>query len=96
MYFDRESHDKLQEVVLLATGSSDNRIYLHDVSMRHNRPSARNQTQSTLVQRIDAHSDRVYCVDFHPNEPILASASADFTVKIWVPRSTTRISKSSS
>ncbi|ETW07291.1 hypothetical protein, variant [Aphanomyces invadans] len=72
-----------QEVMLLATGSSDNRIYVHDVSCRR----SANSVNASLLQRIDAHTDRVYCVDFHPSEPILASSSSDFSVKIWIPRS---------
>ncbi|RLO12546.1 hypothetical protein DYB28_004673 [Aphanomyces astaci] len=79
-----------QEVMLLATGSSDNRIYVHDVSCRR----SANSVNASLLQRIDAHTDRIYCVDFHPSEPILASASADFSVKIWIPRST-RLAKPS-
>ncbi|RIB05690.1 WD40-repeat-containing domain protein [Gigaspora rosea] len=38
-----------------------------------------------LLQRLEGHTDFVYAVDFHPFEPILASCSADFTIKIWVP-----------
>ena len=36
-----------------------------------------------LVQRLRGHTDRVYSVDFHPHEPLLASSSADFTVRLW-------------
>lgn len=78
-----------QETLLLATGSADNKIYLHDVSLT----GASAKPAPALVQRIDAHSDRVYCVDFHPTEPILASASADFSVKIWLPRAPARVPK---
>ncbi|CAK4081455.1 unnamed protein product [Aphanomyces euteiches] len=85
-YPDRE--EKTSDVMLLATGSSDNRIYVHDVTTR------RSSVNASLLQRIDAHTDRIYCVDFHPSEPILASASADFTVKIWIPRSS-RLAKPS-
>ncbi|OQS00093.1 hypothetical protein THRCLA_06234, partial [Thraustotheca clavata] len=74
-YQERELQETPDELMLLATGSADNKIYLHDV-----------RRQQSLVQRLDAHSDRVYAVDFHPKEPILASASADFTVKIFLPR----------
>ncbi|OQR91882.1 hypothetical protein ACHHYP_04260 [Achlya hypogyna] len=90
-YQDRELQDKPDEVMLLATGSADNHIYLHDVTCRRGHGPA---TSSSLLQRIEGHTDRVYCVDFHPSEPILASASADFTVKIWVPRAS-RINKPS-
>lgn len=37
------------------------------------------------MQRLEGHTDRVYTVNFHPTEPLLASGSADFTVKIWGP-----------
>ncbi|TMW63861.1 hypothetical protein Poli38472_002802 [Pythium oligandrum] len=86
---DSDRADTPQETLLLATGSADNKIYLHDVSLKHGsaRPSP------YLIQKIDAHSDRVYCVDFHPTEPILASASADFSVKIWLPRAPARLAK---
>ena len=36
------------------------------------------------MQRLEGHADRVYATHFHPHEPILASCSADFTLKIWV------------
>ncbi|GLE05148.1 hypothetical protein PINS_up014136 [Pythium insidiosum] len=86
-YQDSDRSDSSKETLLLATGSADNKIYLHEISMKNT--SAR--PQPYLVQKIDAHSDRVYCVDFHPSEPILASASADFSVKIWLPRAPTRL-----
>lgn len=82
-FADSDRADTTQETLLLATGSADNKIYLHDVSLKH----ANARPAPYLVQKIDAHGDRVYCVDFHPTEPILASASADFSVKIWLPRS---------
>ncbi|RUP45012.1 hypothetical protein BC936DRAFT_148731 [Jimgerdemannia flammicorona] len=44
-----------------------------------------NQNSAELMQRLEGHTDRVYAVHFHPTEPILASCSADFTVKIWGP-----------
>ncbi|KAI8800555.1 WD40-repeat-containing domain protein, partial [Cladochytrium replicatum] len=40
-------------------------------------------TGGELLQRLEGHGDRVYAVNFHPYEPILASCSADFTVKLW-------------
>ncbi|GMF36550.1 unnamed protein product [Phytophthora fragariaefolia] len=92
---ERGSMDSSREALLLATGSADRHIYLHEVSpsmhaadtsvgSKGNGPGKHSQT---LVQKIDAHNDRVYCVDFHPTEPILASASADCSIKIWLPRS---------
>ncbi|RLN58543.1 hypothetical protein BBJ29_002129 [Phytophthora kernoviae] len=92
---ERGSMDSSRETLLLATGSADRHIYLHDVTpVKHSgdgngghRSGNADKQAQTLVQKIDAHSDRVYCVDFHPTEPILASASADCSVKIWLPRS---------
>ena len=40
------------------------------------------------MQRLEGHSDRVYAVAFHPTKPLLASCSADFTVKLWTARTT--------
>lgn len=38
-----------------------------------------------LMQRLEGHTDRVYAANFHPTEPILASCSADYTIKVWGP-----------
>ncbi|KAL4160742.1 hypothetical protein KRP22_001374 [Phytophthora ramorum] len=89
------SMDSSRETLLLATGSADRHIYLHEVTpSKHagdgnggSKGNGPGKHAQTLVQKIDAHSDRVYCVDFHPTEPILASASADCSIKIWLPRS---------
>ncbi|TDH70753.1 hypothetical protein CCR75_001155 [Bremia lactucae] len=96
---DHGSIDSPHETLLLATGSADRHIYLHEVTpSNHADGGGLGKHKDTLVQLIDAHTDRVYCVDFHPSEPILASASADCSIKIWLPRSTsssvTRITKS--
>lgn len=92
---ERGAMDSSRETLLLATGSADRHIYLHEVTpVKHpadsnggSRSGSAGKHTQTLVQKIDAHSDRVYCVDFHPTEPILASASADSSIKIWLPRS---------
>ena len=63
--------------LLVATGSADSCAYLFDISG----PAGSGE----LLQRLSGHSDRVYATDFHPSEPILATASADFMVKIWYP-----------
>ncbi|KAI8145099.1 WD40-repeat-containing domain protein [Fennellomyces sp. T-0311] len=66
---------KEEKSVLLATGSADPYAYLYNVG----------EDSAELMQRLEGHTDRVYTVNFHPTEPILASGSADFTVKIWGP-----------
>ncbi|KAJ3022998.1 hypothetical protein HKX48_004621 [Thoreauomyces humboldtii] len=60
---------------LLATGSADPFVYVYSVGGP--------EGTGELVQRLEGHTDRVYAVDFHPTESVLASCSADFTVKIW-------------
>ena len=66
---------KEEKSVLLATGSADPYAYLYNVG----------EDSAELMQRLEGHTDRVYAVNFHPTEPILASCSADFTVKVWGP-----------
>ncbi|KAI8906182.1 WD40-repeat-containing domain protein [Powellomyces hirtus] len=60
---------------LLATGSADPFVYVYNVGGV--------EGSSDLLQRLEGHTDRVYAVHFHPSEPILASCSADFTLKVW-------------
>ena len=69
----------VHSTVLLASGSADGDAYLYDVS---GPPGS-----GELVQRLRGHTDRVYAVGFHPHEPLLASGSADFTVRLWAPQS---------
>ncbi|SAM09249.1 hypothetical protein [Absidia glauca] len=74
-YLSELAEPKEEKSVLLATGSADPYVYLYNVG----------EDRSELMQRMEGHTDRVYSVNFHPTEPILASGSADFTVKIWGP-----------
>ncbi|KAH9553873.1 hypothetical protein CY35_08G035200 [Sphagnum magellanicum] len=71
----------VHDALLLATGSADNYAYIFDVSG----PSG----TAELVQRLEGHGDRVCGATFHPIDPILATCSADFLVKIWTPRHVT-------
>ena len=65
-----------KETMLLATGSADHSVYVFNL----------NNKKQSLLQKLDGHTDRVYAAVFHPKEPLLASASADCTVKVWAPR----------
>lgn len=65
----------VQSAVMLASGSANGNIYMFDIG---GGPGT-----GTAVQVIRGHRDRVHSVEFHPTEPILASASADSVVKIW-------------
>lgn len=71
----------ISESLLLATGSAEpgGGIYLYDIGG----PKGTAQ----LIQKLEGHSDRVCGVSFHPKHPILASCSADKTVRIWTPTS---------
>ncbi|KAI8064541.1 WD40-repeat-containing domain protein [Gongronella butleri] len=66
-----------EKSVLLATGSVDPYAYIYNVG----------EDRAELMQRLEGHTDHVYTVNFHPTEPILATGSADFTIKIWRPSS---------
>ena len=89
---------KEEKSVLLATGSADPYAYIYNVGeVNKNLYTLENekkegklihfyyQENAELMQRLEGHTDRVYAVNFHPTEPILASGSADFTVKVWGP-----------
>jgi len=66
----------LDRSLLLASGSADGNAYLFDVS---------SATDGGLLEVLRGHSERVYCANFHPVEPILATSSADNLIKIWAP-----------
>ncbi|KAJ3043058.1 hypothetical protein HDV00_005966 [Rhizophlyctis rosea] len=75
---DKTNYEKdkgMETSILLATGSADPFVYVYSVGGA--------EGTGELVQRLEGHTDRVYAVDFHPSEPILASCSADFSVKVW-------------
>jgi WD40 repeat protein len=62
---------------ILASGSADGNILLYDVGG--------GAGTGDLVQTLRGHKLRVHSAQFHPTEPILASAGADSMVKIWSP-----------
>jgi len=64
----------VHDSMLLATGSSDSHAYVFDVG------GARG---ARLLQRLEGHRDRVNACSFHQHDPLLATASADWTIKIW-------------
>jgi COMPASS component SWD3 len=65
--------------MLVATGSSDHGVYIFDIS---DQLVLGTETSGNFTQKLAQHTDIVYGVDFHPTEPILATASGDGTVKI--------------
>ncbi|KAG5460682.1 MAG: hypothetical protein BJ554DRAFT_7233, partial [Olpidium bornovanus] len=69
----------LDSSVLLATGSAEPYAYVYNAG------SCDGNSAAELVQRLEGHTDRVYAVSFHPFEPILATCSADFSIRIWSP-----------
>ncbi|GBC03140.1 hypothetical protein RclHR1_00050048 [Rhizophagus clarus] len=72
-----EKDKPLEASLLLATGSADPYAYLYNVGGP--------EETGELIQRLEGHTDFVYAVDFHPFDPILASCSADCSIKIWAP-----------
>jgi WD40 repeat protein len=65
----------LESSLILASGSMDPYVYLFDVGG--------GDGQYEVLQKLGGHTDRVYDVDFHPVDHVLASGSADFSVKVW-------------
>jgi len=70
-----EEEKTVDESFLLATGSADNQVYIYNVTGH--------KESHNLLQKLEGHTDRVYAVNFHPFDPILATASADSTVRLW-------------
>ena len=56
----------------LAIGTSDNTIYILDISGK-----------PKLKQKLDAHTNSVFTTKFHPHLPYLLSAGRDAHLKIW-------------
>ena len=44
---------------------------------------ANDQQGHPVIRTLYDHADEVTCMEFHPREPILASGSRDFTVKLF-------------
>ena len=82
----RQQQLGVHESFLMATGSADHHVYLYDVgdSVVQSRSGA--PSVAPLLQQLHGHTDRVYAVHFHPVHALLASCSADFTIKLWAPR----------
>lgn len=58
----------------LLTASFDNTIGIYDLANR------------TLKEKLTSHSDRVVLAKWHPNLPVILSASADCTARIYAPK----------
>eukprot|EP01132_Coremiostelium_polycephalum_P009285 gene9285-11381_t len=70
--------EDINQSVLLATGSADYNAYIFDIGY--------SKQSGKMLQKLEGHTDRVYSVKFHPSEPILASCSADSTIRLWTPK----------
>jgi len=74
---DTPMDDATDKSLVLATGSADNSCYCFDVGGP--------EGSAELLQKLEGHSDRVYGCHFNPQKPMLATYSADGTIKIWTP-----------
>ncbi|TPX49682.1 hypothetical protein SeLEV6574_g01311 [Synchytrium endobioticum] len=72
-----------EKEILLATGSADPYVYVYSIT----------ESSADQIQRLEGHTDRVYAVSFHPFEPVLASCSADFSIRVWYSTKNARKSK---
>ncbi len=67
---------------LLASGHEDQTIKLWDLNL-NNPQNLKPDLQPSRILR--GHSDRIFSVAFSPDAKLLASASADRTIKLWHP-----------
>ena len=72
----------------LATAGYDRVIHLWDIP--HRRPTDP-KVEIVPKKTLKDHSDAIYGLSFHPSGKLLASASADRTVKVWDPAAGTRL-----
>jgi len=56
----------------ILTGSEDHQIYIWRL------------VDASLVHTLKGHKKAVVCVDYHPTETCLLSASVDGSVKVWL------------
>ena len=63
----------VNSILLLASGSTDSFVHIWTMG----------QKPDFIRQKLVGHTDMVFGVDFHPSEPLLATASADFSVRLW-------------
>ena len=75
---DAGARDSILRCMLLATGSADGSVCVFDV--------AGGEGTSEMLQKLEGHRDQVYCANFHPTDLLLASSSADCTVRLWRAR----------
>jgi len=68
--------DKSDMTALLATGSSDSYAYIYSLKLNQ-------EGYIAPIQRLEGHTGIVYSTSFHPTNPILATCSADCTIRIW-------------
>jgi len=77
---------------LVATGSTDGKAYIYDIS-EFLSPVHVNEIKESVKMHGDAevltgHEGRVYDVNFHPVRPLLATASEDSTIRLWLAQPT--------
>ncbi|KYR03094.1 hypothetical protein DLAC_00586 [Tieghemostelium lacteum] len=71
--------ENINQSVLLATGSADYNAYIYDIGYSKH-------SSGKLLQKLEGHTDKVFSARFHPSEPILATSSADSTIRLWTPK----------
>jgi WD40 repeat protein len=60
--------------MMLIAMTTDSHVNIYDVGNK------------SLLQTIDGHCGRIYSARFHPVDPLLATCSADHTVRLWAPK----------
>lgn len=73
----RWHESSLQDSLLLASGSADPYAYVYDIGGP--------QGSLEMVQRLEGHTQRVCAAVFHSRSTLLATASADQTLRLWAP-----------
>jgi len=70
--------DKESKSVLLIVGDKSGCVYLYQTPL-----SDSQRITFTLQRNLQAHTDAIHGLHFHPNKPRFVSASQDTDVKVW-------------
>lgn len=73
IFRERSAKVSIEGSFLIATGSAEPYAYIFDIG----------NPKGGLLQKLRGHQNRVYSASFHPFNPILATSSADSTIKLW-------------
>ncbi|RYH18869.1 WD40 repeat domain-containing protein [archaeon] len=72
-----------QHKYIVASGSADSTALLWDMTQMTEGMDSEDSIQDGLLHKLEGHKSAVSCVDFHPHYAAVATASHDFSWRLW-------------